>query len=66
MSPPLLVFDTLVGANDSLKSEYSAGQGLLFLYPPRGLHTIIFLGKQEQGNLFLLNVCTVLPLIQKP
>ena len=55
-------FDTLVGANDSLKVSIQQAKAAI-LYPPRGLHTII-LGKQEQGNLFLLNVCTVLPLIQ--
>ena len=39
-------FDTLVGANDSLKVSIQQAKAAI-LYPPRGLHTII-LGKQEQ------------------
>ena len=62
MSPPLLVL-TLVGANDSLKVSIQQAKAAI-LYIHQEVCIRLFLGKQEQGNLFLLNVCTVLPLIQ--
>ncbi len=60
----LVSFDTLVGANDSLKVSIQLAKAAI-LYPPRGLHTIIF-GTTGTGKSLFLNVCTVLPLIQKP
>ncbi|MUO10973.1 sigma 54-interacting transcriptional regulator [Enterococcus faecalis] len=41
-------FDTLVGANDSLKVSIQQAKAAI-LYPPRGLHTIIF-GKTGTGK----------------
>lgn len=43
-----VTFDTLVGANDSLKVSIQQAKAAI-LYPPRGLHTIIF-GKTGTGK----------------